>query len=106
MPKRAPGQTGISVSIGEELLAQVDARASALGLNRSQYFAFLARQDLMNRQPLALQEMPSGYAASVSSTVSGLADDAERAVPATASRKPVAAPVHYSKRSTPRRPKP
>lgn len=55
---RSPGQTAISVSIPQSLLDQVDERASALGLSRSQYLAQLARADLMERGDLTLREQP------------------------------------------------
>lgn len=34
---RSPGQTAISISLPESLVAQVEERAQALGLSRSQY---------------------------------------------------------------------
>lgn len=57
-PVRSVDQTAISVSIGRTLLDQIDVRAAALGLNRSQYFAQLARADLAKRGELTLREVP------------------------------------------------
>lgn len=56
---RSPGQTAISVSLPQSLVDQVDKRAEALGLSRSQYLAQLARADLMDRGDLTLRETPS-----------------------------------------------
>lgn len=55
-PQRAPDQTAISVSIGKELLAKIDLRASALGISRSQYLANLARADVARGGDLVLKE--------------------------------------------------
>lgn len=57
-PQRKPTQTAISVSMSKELLAQLDARAGLLGLNRSQYLSQLARQDLIEGGTLELREQP------------------------------------------------
>lgn len=46
LKKRSPDQTAISVSLPVELLSDIDERAKSLGLNRSQYLAQLAKQDL------------------------------------------------------------
>lgn len=40
----------------KELVSLVDARATALGLNRSQYLAHLARQDLLDRRDFVVRE--------------------------------------------------
>jgi len=56
--RRSPGKTAISVSLNDDLLAAVDARAELLGLNRSQYFVALARNDLQTRGGLVLSEQP------------------------------------------------
>lgn len=58
-PQRAPDQTAISVSIGKELLAKIDARAAGLGLSRSQYLANLARNDVATGGDLLLKESSS-----------------------------------------------
>jgi hypothetical protein len=60
-PQRKPDQTAISVSMSKTLLEQLDARAEALGLNRSQYLVHLARQDLASKGALILQEHPTKY---------------------------------------------
>lgn len=57
-PQRRPDQTAISVSIHVGLLAQIDARAAALGLNRSQHLAQLARNDVASGGDLVLREAP------------------------------------------------
>ena len=77
-PQRKPDQTAISVSMSKEMLAQMDARAKALGLNRSQYIAQLARADLLAKGALVIQ------------------DSAQLTQPA----QPVAKPVSYSQPST------
>jgi len=50
--ERPSGQKVISVSIPEELLKQIDARAESLGLPRSTYLVLLARADLREMGPL------------------------------------------------------
>lgn len=60
-PQRKPDQTAISVSMSKSLLAQLDERAHALGLNRSQYLSQLARADLRSRRELTLSEEPAEY---------------------------------------------
>lgn len=64
---RSPGQTAISVSLDGGLLARIDERAGALGLNRSQYLAQLARADLQKRGELRLQEEINEHAATIRS---------------------------------------
>lgn len=56
---RSPGQTAISISLPESLVAQVEERAQALGLSRSQYLVQLARADLKERGALTLHETPN-----------------------------------------------
>lgn len=56
--RRSPGQTAVSLSIEQELLAQIDQRAEALGLSRSVYLAALARRDLADKGDLTIQEIP------------------------------------------------
>lgn len=58
---RSKDVTAISVSIPLSLLEKVDERARALGLNRSQYIAQLARADLMERGEMTLRETPVVY---------------------------------------------
>lgn len=62
---RSPGKTAISVSMSVELLTQLDERAAALGLNRSQYLSQLARADLATGGALTIQEshLPPAVAA-------------------------------------------
>lgn len=62
-PQRRPDQTAISVSIHVGLLAQIDARAASLGLNRSQYLAQLARNDVASGGDLVLRDTPPPTAA-------------------------------------------
>ena len=57
-PQRKPDQTAISVSMSKALLEQLDARAAALGLNRSQYLTQLARRDVAEKGSLTLHESP------------------------------------------------
>jgi hypothetical protein len=54
---RGENQTAISVSMTRDLLELVDTRAKALGLNRSQYLAQLARQDIAAKGAIILQEV-------------------------------------------------
>jgi len=58
---RSPGKLAISVSMTEDLLSDLDARAESLGLNRSQYLAQLARNDLAQGGTLILRETPVSY---------------------------------------------
>jgi hypothetical protein len=44
---RSKGQTAVSISLSQELLKRIDARADALGLPRSQYIAMVVRKDVM-----------------------------------------------------------
>ena len=43
---RSPGHTAVPISLTEDDLRAIDARAKRLGLNRSAYFRFLAKLDL------------------------------------------------------------
>lgn len=43
--------------MSKDLLLQIDERATSLGLNRSQYFAHLARKDLAAGGDLVIQEL-------------------------------------------------
>lgn len=54
---RSPGNTQVSISIGEDLLLQIDQRAASLGLSRSVYLAMLARNDLNERGSVVIQEI-------------------------------------------------
>ena len=54
---RSPGNTAISISLSEELLYQIDARAKRLGVPRSTYLVQLARKDILAGGNLALQEL-------------------------------------------------
>ena len=56
---RSPGQTAISVSLPADLVEEIDARANALGISRSQYLVHLARADLIERGELTLRETAS-----------------------------------------------
>lgn len=53
---RSPNQTAFSVSMEEALRDDIDARAESLGLNRSQYLATLARNDIATGGDLLLRE--------------------------------------------------
>ena len=57
-PIRNPNNTVISVSMSRQMLAEIDERAKALGLSRSQYLCQLAREDLIARGDLTLRESP------------------------------------------------
>lgn len=52
--ERSSEQTAISVSITKDLLAQIDARTTSLGLTRSRYIAILAQQDIAKGGPLLI----------------------------------------------------
>jgi len=52
--ERSSEQTAISVSITKDLLAQIDVRATSLGLTRSRYLAVLAQQDIHTGGPLII----------------------------------------------------
>jgi hypothetical protein len=56
---RSPGQTAFSVSMEKDLRDDIDARAAALGLNRSQYLAVLARNDIDTGGHLVLRDTPN-----------------------------------------------
>ena len=56
--KRSPGQTHISVSLSEGLLAECDARAADLGMSRSKYIAALIQNDLVAKGKLVIQPRP------------------------------------------------
>ena len=96
-PQRSPSQTAISVSMSRDLLAQIDERAKSLGLNRSQYFALLARGDVAKRGEMVLCESTPPYtgappsSASVDNAVGQGVEDAVAAVYKRARKaKPVA----------------
>ena len=96
---RSPGQVAISVSLPEKLLEEIDDRAEALGLNRSQYFAQLARGDLQTRPELILRETPSTYGGDVNldrvqAAVEELTADAVAAGKRAAARGARGAPAH------------
>lgn len=55
-PIRNPNNIVISVSMSRALLAEIDERAQALGLSRSQYLCHLAREDVAARGDLVLKE--------------------------------------------------
>ena len=52
--ERSKGQTSICISISKMQLAEIDARAAALNLNRSQYLALVARKDIMRGGPILI----------------------------------------------------
>jgi hypothetical protein len=52
--ERSKGQTSICISISKTQLAEIDARAAALNLNRSQYLALVARKDIMRGGPILI----------------------------------------------------
>ena len=68
--KRSSGQTAVSISLPAPLLREIDRRAEALGLNRSQYLSFLAKRDLQEKGDLTLREGPPEYRTSNSKTTS------------------------------------
>ena len=57
--RRSPGQVAISISMTEEMVQQIDARAASLGLTRSGYLAALARKDVAYGGDLTLKETSS-----------------------------------------------
>ena len=59
--QRSPGNTACSISLPASLLAEIDERAAALGLSRSQYLTHLARADLERRGNLVLAEQATAY---------------------------------------------
>lgn len=63
MPKKEPNPeiTTVSISMTHRLNADIDDRAAALGLNRSQYLQRLAVADLLKRGVLEVGEMPPEY---------------------------------------------
>lgn len=58
---RSPGQTGTSISLPTDLLQEIDKRARALRLTRSQYLIRLAEEDLARGGDLAIRETPAPY---------------------------------------------
>ena len=56
MKARSKGQTSICISLTKAQLAEIDARAAALNLNRSQYLALVARKDIMRGGPLLIPD--------------------------------------------------
>lgn len=53
---RSPDQTAISISMDNDLRAQIDDRAKSLGLNRSKYLALLARNDIASGGDMTVRE--------------------------------------------------
>lgn len=53
---RTPGQTAISVSMLDTLVADIDDRARNLGLSRSKYLVQLAKNDLKKKGRLTLED--------------------------------------------------
>jgi hypothetical protein len=51
---RSPDQTAVSISLPRDLLAKIDARASALNMPRSKYLAFVAQQDVTKGGPFLI----------------------------------------------------
>jgi len=70
-PQRKPDQTAISVSMSRSLVAAMDKRAKALGLNRSQFIAQLARADLAAGGDLTLKEDSPKEAGEVAPKIAG-----------------------------------
>ena len=56
MKARSKGQTSICISLTKAQLTEIDARAAALNLNRSQYLALVARKDIMRGGPLLIPD--------------------------------------------------
>lgn len=92
---RSMGQTAISISMAGSLLDAIDSRASNLGLNRSQYLAMLARNDIARGGELTISSAP----------VSSLADAIVADAGAVALTPPVAPVSYKSKPKAPRRSK-
>lgn len=59
--QRSPGNTAVSISLPAALLADIDRRADALGLTRSQYLCHLARRDVESRGNLVITEHSISY---------------------------------------------
>lgn len=64
-PIRNPNNIVISVSMSRSMLAEIDERARALGISRSQYLCQLARQDVAQGGDLTLKETPKPTATGV-----------------------------------------
>lgn len=52
--QKTTGMVPYSLSMTRELMREIDSRAKSLGLNRSQYFAALALNDLKDKGPMTL----------------------------------------------------
>lgn len=78
---RSEDQTGISISMSQKLLEDIDSRAAALGLNRSQYLSQLARADIASGGSLTLHETNS-TASAAELTVAAAARGAKTGRPA------------------------
>ena len=55
---RSPDQAVVSISLPKDLLAKIDTRATALGMPRSRYLAFLAKTDVDRGGALTLEPRP------------------------------------------------
>ncbi len=92
---RSDNVTAISVSMTQDLLVEVDERAKALGLNRSQYLAQLARADLRERGELTLREAPNSPGQKVAAEVVKLAVAGSQSKPSPKPPQSPTAPVKY-----------
>lgn len=65
MDPKSPENSGknetCSISLPDWLVAEMDVRAKAVGLDRSKYLAQLVRADLIQGGPLILREFPPDY---------------------------------------------
>jgi hypothetical protein len=64
--------------MSRNLLAQIDERANAISLSRSQYLCQLARQDLAARGDLMLRETPPPYGKPNSVPASAVSDNPDK----------------------------
>jgi hypothetical protein len=81
---RSPDQAVISISLPKDLLAKIDARATALNMPRSRYFSFLARSDVDRGGALQIEPRPELGAANAMDAAREIAQFLEMAVPALA----------------------
>lgn len=103
---RSPGNTQVSISLGEELLDQIDRRAASLGWSRSVYLATLARNDLSDGGDVVVREINNPLAENkrpdnLNETTPGLKEDTVRKVVDTLKKK---IPTRYPGPSRPKHP--
>ena len=77
---RGLDRTAISVSMTKEMVAEIDVRAKALGLNRSQYLVLLAKSDLSEGGALMLKEEGTSVKPVAPTVVRGAVAPTDRSV--------------------------